>query len=55
MIMLHPKKWPIIRHVRFAVAKWRWINWWHDMGRHLGAFPNPRDLNYLDAIWRGDA
>jgi hypothetical protein len=54
MTMRHPKKWPIIRHVRFAIEAWRWENWWHNMGRHFGAFPNQRDLDYLDAIWRGD-
>ena len=29
--------------------------WWERCGRYLGAFPNAADLDYLDAVKRGDA
>lgn len=43
-----------IRHVRFLYHAWlfrRWTRLWSD----LGYVANRADLDYLDAIWKGDA
>jgi hypothetical protein len=44
-----------IRHIRAMWARWRFWSWWYDIGQYMGAVPNPADLEYLDAIERGDA
>jgi hypothetical protein len=53
--MKHPSRWPVIRHIRFAILKWRWLTWWETVGCYLGAVPNPADIDHLDAVWKGDA
>jgi hypothetical protein len=45
-----------IRHIRYLYARWRLYRWVDEcaaMGLGLGE-PNPSDLAYLDAIWRGE-
>lgn len=49
------KRWWGIRHLRYFYLSWSFWHWWEETGYLLGAFPNPRDLEYLDAIWRGEA
>lgn len=49
------KRWPIIRHARWAVLAWRLERWWRDIGRYLGAIRNPADMAYLDKVWKGEA
>jgi hypothetical protein len=51
---IHFKRLPIIRHVRWLYAQWKFQHWWNKLGRHLGLGPNQSDLDYLEAIWRGD-
>lgn len=49
------KRWPVIRHIRYWVLSIKFALWWGRAGRHLGAFPNPNDIEYLNAVWRGKA
>ena len=49
------KRWPLIRHVRWAWHAWRFSHWWETWGRYLGAVPNPQDLRYLEDVWDGHA
>ncbi len=51
------KRWPIIRHVRWAYLDWRVHSWAREWGR-LGigtGIPNSADLDHLQAIWDGKA
>lgn len=50
------KRWWGIRHVRYGYLKWRVIAWAQQMasiGIGLGGV-NQSDIDYLNAIWRGD-
>lgn len=49
------KRWPIIRHLRWLYHYYGFYTWWHQVGQHLGAFPSPYDLQFLDDIWEGKA
>lgn len=49
------KRWPIIRHVRYFYLRTRFNIWWNTIGHVLGAFPNPSDIEFLEAVWKGDA
>ena len=49
------KRLPIIRHIRWFYKHTCFVWWWKKTGRLYWLIPNPRDLDYLDAIWRGDA
>jgi hypothetical protein len=45
-----------IRHIRYAVLAWRVYRFaraWGQIGIGLG-YPNPSDIAYLDAVWRGE-
>lgn len=44
-----------IRHIRWFYLSVRFAIWWECCGRYLGAFPNPADFKYLDAVWAGKA
>ena len=49
------KRWPIIRHVRWAWHSfwfWRWFNY---TGQYLGTCSNPADTRHLNAIREGRA
>lgn len=48
-------RWPVIRHVRFAWNVLKFQIWWTFIGRHLVAWPNESDLDYLRDIWEGRA
>lgn len=48
------KRWPIIRHIRWAWHVWR-FNRWARLWMSLGYVPNESDLDHLDRIWRGEA
>lgn len=46
-----------VRHIRFVFLSWRihrWARAWARGGIGLG-HPNPADLDWLEAIWRGEA
>lgn len=43
-----------IRHIRWVILSWMYWRWWDEIGHNLGAIPNPADMDYLDAVWRGD-
>jgi hypothetical protein len=47
------KQWPVIRYFRFVYLSWKFETWWQREGRHLGAFPNPKDREYLEGVLRG--
>jgi hypothetical protein len=50
------KRFPIIRHLRWFYLTRRvhlHARRWAQLGIGLG-YPNESDLQYLDAIWRGD-
>lgn len=50
------KRWPIIRHIRWAILDYkahRWAQYWHKAGVGLGV-PNDNDLAYLQAVWDGE-
>lgn len=49
------KRWPGIRHVRYFVLRSRFNMWWLSIGHMLGAFPNPRDVQFMDDVWSGKA
>lgn len=49
------KRWPVIRHVRWLAASLAFAYWWDRFGKENWLTPNPADLRYLDAIWRGEA
>lgn len=44
-----------VRHLRYFWLRLRFALWWANVGHMLGACPNPSDLEYLDAVWRGEA
>jgi len=44
-----------IRHVRYFILRTRFNIWWMSCGRYLGAFPNQRDIDYLEAVWKGES
>jgi hypothetical protein len=50
------KRWPIIRHIRWAYHK-RQMGRHYDLWARLGYLPVNRgiDEDHLRAIWRGDA
>jgi len=47
------KCWPVIRHIRWFYLAWRFDRYWQNLGRHIGAVPNPSDLAFLDKVWKG--
>ena len=52
-----PSRWPVIRHIRYFWGSYRVHRWaaaWYGAGIGLG-YPNPSDLAYLEAVWRGEA
>lgn len=51
--MRHPKKWPIIRHIRYFYWAWKFDRYWQNY-KHVFLVPNDGDMQYLDAIWRGE-
>ena len=51
------KRWPIIRHIRYFVLRYRVERWAWECGR-IGfgmGYPNASDLAHLDDIWAGRA
>lgn len=51
------KRWWGIRHIRFWWLRgklYRFLDECHEVGIGF-AGPHPRDLEYLDAVWRGEA
>ena len=49
------KRWPVMRHVR-----WLWLDlclfwWWDTVGKHYWVGPNPKDIQFLDEVWKGKA
>lgn len=44
-----------VRHLRYVWLRFRFELWWARVGHMFGAFPNPADLEFLDAVWRGEA
>lgn len=44
-----------IRHIRAFVLSWRLASWWERQGRYMGAVINPSDIDYIQAVRRGDA
>lgn len=48
------KRWWGIRHARWLYHSHRFLRWWRSVGQHLGAAPNPADIRYLNAVWRGE-
>lgn len=49
------KRWPIIRHVRWAWLTLRFSWWWSGIAPIFPGGPNPADIAYLKAVWRGEA
>lgn len=50
------KRWPIIRHVRYFVNVWRFNRACDQWARMTGfCIPQQSDLDYLEAIWKGEA
>ena len=49
------KRWPIIRHVRYLVWRWR-VNRHYALWYSLGFYPVHAEQDYaeLDRIWRGE-
>jgi hypothetical protein len=49
------KRWPIIRHIRYFILKYR-VERHYDMWLQLGYMPvhSQADYDLLDAIWRGE-
>ena len=43
-----------IRHIRYFYLCYKLNTWWEEYGKYMGAFINQRDLDYLDAVWKGD-
>ena len=55
--MKHPKKWPVIRHIRCIYLSWglqKWVEAWARAGIGHG-WPNESDIQHLRDIWRGKA
>lgn len=46
------KRWPIIRHIRYYVALYKFNRWWMKMSIYF-ITPNPYDLEYLEGIKSG--
>jgi hypothetical protein len=56
--MPNPLRWWGVRHVRYWWLRRQLIRWFEDYGGRahgIGMFINPRDWEYLAAVWRGDA
>ena len=53
--LLHPGRWPIIRHVRWLILNHR-VNEHYDRWLSLGYLPvnAQHDYDILDQIWRGE-
>ena len=49
------KRWPFIRHVRYAFHLWQFNRWWDHVGRSYWLAPNTFDEQYLEDIWQGKA
>ncbi len=57
--MRPPKRWWGIRHVRALWLSYRLHRWLRELHRATGgrigwAGPNPADVEYLGAVWRGE-
>jgi hypothetical protein len=48
-------RWPIIRHVRYFYLSVRFNIWWNTQASLLFVCPNQSDLDYLQAVWDGEA
>lgn len=44
-----------IRHVRYFILKARFVMWWSVVAQHYWMTPNESDIEYLRAVWRGEA
>lgn len=44
-----------IRHIRWWFHSVMFAMWWHRCGRHYWLAPNQADIDFLNAIRRGDA
>jgi hypothetical protein len=49
------KRWFGIRHVRYLYHAMCFWHWWDNVGRFLGAVPNPDDLQFLRDVLDGKA
>ena len=55
--MKHPKRWSIIRHIRYFWLDYRVHRWALSCYRHgLSGFPVPNesDIKHLEEIWKGE-
>lgn len=43
-----------IRHARYYWLAFRFAVWWQLVGRNYWLTPNAADIDYLDAVWRGE-
>lgn len=54
-MLKHPKKWPLIRHIRWFLLAWR-LAWWREgVGLGAGISPHPAYERYLQDILEGRA
>lgn len=44
-----------IRHIRYYYLSVKFNVWWFSVGQCLGACPNQNDVDYLNAVWKGEA
>lgn len=49
------KRWPVIRHIRWAWHSYRFCRWWEQVGSHYWLVVNDNDIKTLNKIWRGEA
>jgi hypothetical protein len=48
------KRWPVIRHIRYWILRYRLSRWIDFCQRHgLGLVPQESDVRYLLDVWDG--
>lgn len=48
-------RWPVIRHIRYLLAVWRFHRAWHGYARGRISVPQMYNLTHLERIWEGTA
>lgn len=50
---MHPRRWPLIRHVYWCCLVLRYTWWWHRHGKYRTKMPTAYADKYLDDVWEG--
>ena len=52
-MLMHPSRWPLVRHVHWLYLACRWEWWYGRVGKHHSNLPLTYVERYLAQVWEG--